>query len=278
LKAEAQELEHVVDELLRRVREFLAAEERAQALLPAINVIIGDLELPAVLRRIVQSACGLLHARYGALGVVGEAGGLEYFVHCGVDAQTVARIGRLPEGRGLLGALIQDPTPIRLRRIADDPRSVGFPRHHPPMEAFLGVPVRVRGAVFGNLYLSGPESGEFTEGDQELLTALAATAGVVIENAHLFAQAQHRQQWLGASAEITQQLLSTTGQEPLQLIADSVRRLADADVATVVLPSSDSGEVVVEVASGRGADALAGHRYPVENTLAASLSPPVSRF
>jgi signal transduction histidine kinase len=254
--------------LRSRVRDSLVAQERLQGLLAAIDVIIGDLDLTTMLRRVVQSACHMLQAEYGALGVIGPTGGLEHFVHRGMNAETVAAIGRLPRGKGLLGALIDDPTPIRLRRLADDPRSVGFPRHHPPMGAFLGVPVRVRGEVFGNLYLTNPPAGEFTEEDQELLTALAATAGMAIENARLFAQAHRRQEWLATSTEITRQLLTTTGRESLQLIADSVRRLAEADVTTVVLPSPDSGEVVVEVASGRGADALTGFRYPVENTLA----------
>jgi GAF domain-containing protein len=154
-----------------------------------------------------------------------------------VDQETVDRIGHLPTGKRLLGALIDDPHPIRLRWIADDPRSVGFPDGHPPMSSFLGVPIRVRDAMFGNLYLTESATGEFTADDEEMVTALAATAGVAIENARLFAQARKRHDWLQAATRITRLLLSDDGGEPLQLIARQVRKIADADIATVVLPT-----------------------------------------
>jgi signal transduction histidine kinase len=263
------ELEQLLTQLIDRAQDVLVAQGRLRGLLAANRMIIGDLALPVVLRRIVEAACQLVHARYGALGVLTPDGrGLEEFVHVGIDDETVAEIGHQPEGKGLLRALIDDPRPIRLRRMADDPRSVGFPAHHPAMNGFLGVPVRVRDEVFGNLYLTEPESGEFSAEDEELVTALAATAGVAIENAHLFSQAQHRQEWLTASAEITRQLLSVTGEEPLRMIAAKVRQVADAEVATVVLPTSDGSRLMVEVASGQGADELTGLTYPVENTLA----------
>jgi signal transduction histidine kinase len=200
--------------------------------------------------------------------VVAPDGGLAEFVHVGLDERTVGRIGHLPEGKGLLGALIDDPRTIRLRSIEDDPRSVGFPPHHPPMTSFLGVPVLVRGKVFGNLYLTERiDGGEFTADDEELVAALAATAGVAIENARLYEQSQRRQDWLQASAKITRQLLSAEGEEPLQLIAREARQIADADVVTVVLPTESRERMMIEVAAGRAADELTGMSYPIEHTL-----------
>ncbi|HZY75491.1 MAG TPA: GAF domain-containing protein [Jatrophihabitantaceae bacterium] len=242
--------------------------DELRGLLAANQMIISDLELPVVLRRIVQAACQLVHARYGALGVVAPDGGLAEFVHYGMDEHTVARIGPVPTGKGLLGALIDDPRPIRLSRIGADPRSVGFPAAHPPMDSFLGVPIRIRGEVFGNLYLTEAEAGEFTADDEELVTALAATAAVAIQNARLYARAQSRQTWLQASARITRQLLAVEGEEPLRLIAREARKLADADLVSVVLPTPDGHRLMVEVASGRHAEELTGFSYPVENTYA----------
>ncbi len=143
-----------------------------------------------------------------ALGVISPAGGLSEFVHSGMPDDVVGGIGHLPQGKGLLGALIDEPHPIRLRRIADDERSSGFPAGHPPMDSFLGVPIRIRDEVFGNLYLSESTRGEFSAEDVELATALAATAAVAIDNARLYASARTRGEWLQASAAITRQLLS----------------------------------------------------------------------
>ena len=200
--------------------------------------------------------------------VAPDGDGLEEFVRIGLDDETVARIGRLPEGKGLLGALIDDPKPIRLDNISADYRSVGFPPGHPPMRTFLGVPIRVRGEVFGNLYLTEREGGEFTAEDEELVTALAATAGIAIENARLYEQSHRRQEWLQASTRITRQLLSAEGEDPLQLIARQAQQIAQADVVTVVLPTPDGERLMVEVASGADADQLTALTYPIENTLA----------
>lgn len=262
------ELDELLHQLVDRAQDVLATQGRLRALLRANGMVVGDLTLPVVLRRIVESACDLAQARYGALGVISSDGGaLEEFVHVGVDQQTEARIGHLPAGKGLLGALIDDPRPIRLARISDDPRSVGFPPGHPPMRSFLGVPIRVRDVVFGNLYLTDREGGEFTAEDEELVVALAGTAGVAIENARLFEQAEHRQRWLQASTEVTRQLLSQEGEEPLQLIARKAREIADADVVMVVLPTSDSQQLMIEAASGEHADGLRASVYPIEDSL-----------
>jgi signal transduction histidine kinase len=263
------ELDQLLTQLVDRAQDVLAAQGRLRGLLAANRMITVDLELPVVLRRIVEAACQLVNARYGALGVLAPGGhGLEQFIHVGIDDETAAQIGPLPTGKGLLGALIDDPHPIRLRTMTDDVRSTGFPPHHPAMSSFLGVPIRVRDAVFGNLYLAEAATGEFTAEDEELVTALAATAGVAIENARLFARAERRQSWLQASTRITRQLLSTQGEDPLQLIADQARQIAEADVVTVVLPTPDRQRLMVEVASGQNADELTGFSYPVANTLA----------
>jgi signal transduction histidine kinase len=262
------ELDELLTQIIVRAEEVLATQGRLRGLLAANRTITADLTLPTVLRRIVEAGCQLVRARYGALGVVAPDGGLAEFVHVGLDERTMGRIGHLPEGKGLLGALIDDPRTIRLRSIEDDPRSVGFPPHHPPMTSFLGVPVLVRGKVFGNLYLTERiDGGEFTADDEELVAALAATAGVAIENARLYEQSQRRQDWLQASAKITRQLLSAEGEEPLQLIAREARQIADADVVTVVLPTESRERMMVEVAAGRAADELTGMSYPIEHTL-----------
>lgn len=261
------QLDELLTQLIARAQDVQAAHSRLRGLLRANNMIIGDLALPVVLRRIVQAACQLVHARYGALGVVAPDGGLEQFIHVGMDAELVGRIGHLPEGKGLLGALIENPQPIRLRTISDDPRSVGFPAEHPPMDSFLGVPIRVRDAVFGNLYLACRKGGEFTEEDQELVSSLAGTAGVAIENARLFEQARRRQNWLQASTDITQQLLASEGEEPLRVIAWRTQQMADADAVTVVLPVTGTDQLMVEVATGAGAEQMTALSYPMAGTL-----------
>ena len=179
-----------------------------QALLHANRSIVSELSLSSVLQRIVEAAREVVDADYAALGVIAPGGaGLEKFVHTGMEAAVAQRIGHLPEGRGLLGALIDDPQPIRLRRITDDPRSVGVPAHHPLMTSFLGVPVRIRGEVFGNLYLTRTQAHDFTEADEELANSLAATAGVAVDNARLFDESRRRQAWLETAAEVTRELL-----------------------------------------------------------------------
>jgi len=231
----------------------------------ANRTIVSDLDLPALLRRIVESAVDLVGARYGALGVVAAEGmGLEEFIHVGIDDDTATAIGHLPEGKGLLGLLIEEPAAIRLDDLSSHPRSVGFPEHHPPMHGFLGVPVRVRDEVFGNLYLTRPEDHPFTAEDESVVEALAATAGVAIENARLFSDARLRQRWLGASADVTRRVME--GDEgALRLIAREARSLADADLVTLVLP--EDGRLHVAVADGAGAPTVQGNSYARAKTL-----------
>jgi signal transduction histidine kinase len=238
-----------------------------QRLLRANQMIVTDLELPVVLRRIVEAACELVGAPYGALGVISPTGSLEQFVHVGMDAETVSRIGRLPEGKGLLGALIEDSNPIRVQCMADDPRSVGLPARHPPMTSFLGVPIRVCGEVYGNLYLTGHDESYFSAEDEQLASSLAASAGVAIQNARLFTESQARLDWLRASTEITRQLLSDVGEEPLRVIARRLQQIADADAVNVVLPTADGRRLMVEVATGAGAADITAVTYPIEHSV-----------
>ena len=246
------------------------AQQRLERLLGANRAIVGELSLPMVLRRIVEAARDLVGARYAALGVIGDDGLLQEFVHLGMDSATVTRIGDLPKGLGVLGALIKDPQSIRLPVISEDPRSSGFPPGHPPMESFLGVPIRSRNAVYGNLYLTGRTGGEFTAEDEDLVLALAATAGIAIENARLFEESARRGEWLQASAEISRVLLSPGGnRDPLQLIVNRIKELAGADVATLVVPVDDPGLLRVAVATGDGEAELRGMQYPLHDTLVA---------
>jgi signal transduction histidine kinase len=252
------EFDELLTQLVERAQDVQATQGRLRGLLRANQAVIAGLDLSTVLRRIVEAARELVDARYGALGVIGSHGGLEQFIHVGMDDATVEGIGRLPRGEGVLGAVISEPHAVRLTELNDDDRAVGFPAHHPPMHTFLGVPVQIRDEVYGNLYLTEKRDGRpFTRDDEEILVALAATAATAIDNARLFAQAEHRQRWLAASAEITRQVIAT-GAGSLELIARRTREVADADLAAIVLRTPSTGELVVEVADGAGADALTG--------------------
>ncbi|GAA2103571.1 GAF domain-containing protein [Microlunatus panaciterrae] len=233
-------------------RESVGIEAQQQALLDAVVAMASNLELADVLDRIVKSACELTQARYAALGVLEPNVSaqperpLAEFHYTGITAEEHRKIGRLPGGHGVLGVLIKDPRPLRLPEITDHPASVGFPPHHPPMHSFLGVPVRVRGAVFGNLYLSQKRSApEFTEQDERTVIGLAAAAGVAIENARLFDDAQRRARWLTAAAETTTRVSSDLSRSP-QVIAAAALEAGGCDDVLVALPvSTDEDEPVL---------------------------------
>ena len=175
----------------------------AHALLEAVTAIASDLDLTSVLTRIVEAATELTDATYGALGVLGADGTLVEFVTTGIDDATRALIGDLPRGAGILGVFIEEPEGLRLLDLAAHPKSVGFPPNHPPMTTFLGMPVRIRGTVFGNLYLTEKRGGvPFTAEDEQLVEALARSAGLVIGNARAYGLSERRRQWLEASAEV----------------------------------------------------------------------------
>ncbi len=243
-------------------------DHRDRGLFTAVVSVAAGLELGATLRRIVQAAVELVDATYGALGVIGPGGGLGEFVHVGVDSATAGRIGDLPDGRGILGLLIDHPVPIRLENLADHPASAGFPPGHPRMTSFLGVPVRVRGEVFGNLYLTEKRTGTgFTSEDERTVMALAAAAAVAIENARLFERTRQREQWQEAVADIANAVLAgSDADEILALIAHRARTLTGADVALVAL-ADDDGELVVEIVDGRGSPDDPGVAVAVQEVL-----------
>lgn len=170
----------------------VAGPRSLRQLLDAVVTIGSDLDLPAMLHRIAHSATELVDARYGALGVLDETGTrLSQFITVGIDDDTHRAIGHLPEGHGILGLLIVDAKPLRLPDLTEHPDSYGFPPNHPPMRSFLGVPIRVRDEVFGNLYLTDKMSAEvFTDVDEELAIGLASAAAVAIDNARLHARVQ----------------------------------------------------------------------------------------
>ena len=261
------ELDELLGQLVERAHEVIATQGRLRGLLRANHMISGDLTLPDLLRHIVDAAGELVGARYAALGINARAGGLTEFVHTGMAPEVVAAIGRPPEGKGLLGAIIEEPVPIRVRCISDHPRSSGFPDAHPPMDSFLGVPIRVRGEVFGNLYLCESANGEFSREDEELVTALAATAGVAIANARLYDVARTRQEWLRASATITRRLLTDEPEDPLQLVIELARDVAKADLVAVALPNDDGESLLVNSAVGTDADRIVGVVIPMTGSL-----------
>lgn len=238
-------------------------EPRIARLLQAMLAVGAGLDLDEVLQTIVESACSLVDARYGALGVIGEDDELVRFVHTGVDEDTVARIGHLPRGHGILGLLIQEPRPLRLEDLTNHPASYGFPAGHPPMRSFLGVPVRVGDRVFGNLYLTEKQGGAgFTAEDEELVVALAAAAGVSLDNARLFEETHRRQQQLEAGREITETLLAGRPRgDVLHLVCQRTRELLGAELAAVIMPTDDPDVLRVAAAVGSAAQSLTGATF-----------------
>jgi signal transduction histidine kinase len=265
------ELDLALDNLVARARDVLKIQGRLRSLLRANQAIVEQLDLPIVLERIVASAVELVGAKYGALGVVAIDGSLEQFINVGMTPDEIIAIGHLPEGHGLLGALIEDPRPIRLERLSDDERSTGFPVGHPPMGAFLGVPVRVRNEVYGNLYLSNEDTRAFSAEDEQLVTALAATAGIAIENARLYAETQRRQAWSAASAEFTANLLSPENGDAVEILAGRILELSAADVVWVLLPGENPAELVITVARGEDETKMQGSFITEIDSLAASI-------
>ncbi|GAA2344316.1 histidine kinase [Streptomyces violaceusniger] len=253
-------LDELLEGLQQQVAQVRSARDRIHTLLDAVLAIGSDLELEVVLQRIVESAVSLVDAQYGALGVLGEEGTIKQFLTVGIDEETIAEIGQYPRGEGILGLLIRHPEPLRLANLARHPSSVGFPSGHPPMTSFLGTPIKVREQVFGNLYLTDKQgAAEFDADDEAVLRTLAAAAGVAIDNARLYDDARRRQRWLAASNELTRTLLS--GTEPaavLESFTATLREMAGADLVTLAIPVGDSGELVIEAASGTRAEDARG--------------------
>lgn len=215
-----------------------AGDDRLRTLVDVIKPLGADLELPAVLDRIIHGACLLVGARYGALGVLGPDGRqLSGFHTHGMDPETVARVGAVPQGAGVLGLLMRDPRPLRLHDLTTHPDASGFPTEHPPMRTFLGAPIRIRDRVFGNIYLTEKvDGGDFTAEDEALLVSLAGAAGAAIDNARLYSQSQIRQRWSGATVRLAQSLLESDSDDPsVALMAEQVRALSDAAVTAVAI-------------------------------------------
>jgi signal transduction histidine kinase len=231
-------LRELLGEVQDRIEQIVQGRDRLDGLVEAMLAVTSGLELDATLRRIVATAIQLVDARYGALGVRGHGHDLVEFVYQGIDDETRAIIGDLPQGRGVLGVLIDDPKPIRLDNIQEHAASVGFPPNHPPMRTFLGVPVKIRDEVFGNLYLTEKANGQpFSEDDEVLVQALAAAAGIAVANARLYAQSRKRQAWIEAARDIATEMLS--GGDPatvFSFMAEKAMKLADATTAMVAVP------------------------------------------
>ena len=253
-------------ELLDEVQERLAAVARNQArvqnLLDAFLSVSTGLDLESTLERIVETAADLVDARYGALGVLATGGGLAAFIHVGIDDDLAATMGHLPEGKGVLGQLITEPYPLRIADLSQHPSSVGFPPHHPQMHSFLGVPVLVRGQVFGNLYMTEKRQGDFTAEDEAVLTALAGAAGIAIDNARLYEESETRRRWMAAVSDVRASLLDAASpDDAFRLIAERVATLSDAQGAWIVVgPDAVDGSFQVRVQVGEDWEDLVGRR------------------
>lgn len=261
------ELERTIGELVDRAHRVLGAQGRLRSLLRASQAVVEDLELEQVLRHLAEAAVSLVNAQYGALGVIDRDGLLEQFIHVGMPVEVAKEIGHLPEGHGILGAVIQSEHPIRLEDLGSDPRSVGFPAKHPPMRTFLGVPIRVRGEIFGNLYLTNRADGTFTDEDEELVLALASTAAIAIDNARRFEESRRMQRLSSALAEITAALLSPDAGDVFGVLAERVASLVAADLVCIVIPDPLTDRFRIETARGTGAESLEGADVPDANSV-----------
>ncbi|MEU6379895.1 GAF domain-containing sensor histidine kinase [Streptomyces sp. NPDC046909] len=263
-------LDELLEELQARLDAARGTRDRVHSLLEAVLSVGRELDLEQALRGIVEAAAVLVDARYAALGVIGPGGKLLSEFHTvGVTDEQIAEIGPFPEGHGILGELISHPEPLRLTKISEHPASYGFPPHHPPMSTFLGVPIRVRDQVFGNLYLTEKRGGaQFDEEDESVLSTLAVAAGVAIDNARLYEESRLRERWLRASAEITQSLMSGSDRgEVLGLIAERAGEITGAALAVVAVPMEGTNALTVELAIGVEAGAYRGLVLPVDDSL-----------
>jgi signal transduction histidine kinase len=262
-------LDELLAELQSRLQAVLATRDRISALSEAVLAIATSLDLEVVLRKIVEAAVSLVDARYGAMGMIGEDGKLAEFIPVGLSEDEIRKIDHWPEGRGILGALIKDPRPLRLADVGSAELASGFPAGHPPMSTFVGVPIRVREEVYGNLYLTEKRGGgQFDEEDESLLIALATAAGVAIENARLYDEARRQQRWLGASTDVTRMLLSgASPRDALEMITQTALEMSGADLVVLALPTADRREMHIEHAAGEGAADAIGLILPAEGSI-----------
>lgn len=243
--------------------------DRSAMLLEAGMALSSELSLSAVLERIVTVATEITGARYGALGVLGPEGRITEFIATGVTDEERRAIGPPPAGRGILGLLVREGRPLRIRDVTEDPRSVGFPPNHPVMRSFLGAPIKARGKVFGNLYLTEKQGAEeFTAEDEEAVVVLATQAGVAIENAQLYEETLKRERRLEAIREVTTAILAGRDlQAVLGLIARRARELVGADLATIAVPAGDGTSLVLQAVDGAHAETLQGLTFPMEGSV-----------
>jgi signal transduction histidine kinase len=258
-----------------RTDELWAAHDQMERLLRVIVEIGAGLDLDATLHRIIGAARELASAPYGALAIRDRDGNLISFVHEGMDPETVRRIGHLPVGKGLLSLSLLDTPALRMDDLTTHRAAVGFPEHHPPMRAFLAVPITIRGTVFGNLYLTHVHPARvFSESDEVAARALAFAAAVAIDNAQVFERERMSVKWMEASREITTALLSRPEphRRPLQLIAERAQALTDAEQAIVLVPADadapddEVDTLVVSAAVGLNASDVLGQRVPVDGS------------
>ncbi|MFR0354589.1 GAF domain-containing sensor histidine kinase [Streptomyces sediminimaris] len=263
-------LDELLEELQARLDAARGTRDRVHSLLEAVLSVGRELDLEQALHSIVEAAAALVDAEYAALGVIGPDGKrLSAFHTIGVSEETIARIGPYPEGHGILGELIRHPEPLRLAKISQHPASYGFPAHHPPMNSFLGVPIRVRDEVFGNLYLTEKRGGvQFDEDDESVLATLAVAAGVAIDNARLYEESRLRERWLQANTEISHRLMSGgPGADVLRLIAERAGEITGSALAAVALPMEGTGRLSVEIAVGVDSEAHRGLVLPMDRSL-----------
>ncbi|NYS21084.1 GAF domain-containing protein [Streptomyces sp. SJ1-7] len=265
-------LDELLDELQVHIDQVRGARDRLNGLLDAVMSVGRELALPQVLRDIVEAAVSLVDAEYGALGVVGSDQKLAEFLPTGIDGETWRQIGGLPTGHGILGELIRHPEPLRLSELSDHPASAGFPPHHPPMHSFLGVPIRVRDEVFGNLYLTEKRgASDFDAEDEAVVSTLAVAAGIAIENARLYEERRIRERWLAASSDLTRALLS--GEDETEVLEEMLAQAVDitgADLGVFYL-IGPAGEMSGSLALGEKAESHRGVVLPSSRgTLAAA--------
>jgi signal transduction histidine kinase len=252
---------------MRRMPSEPGQLDRLRVLVDAGIALSSELSLDALLQRIVETAAELTGARYAALGVIDRTGQrLERFLTTGIEPEAHRAIGELPHGRGILGVLIREATPLRLADLHADPRSAGFPPNHPPMTTFLGVPIMLRGVAYGNLYLTEKEGGiEFTSEDEELIQLLGAQAAVAIENARLYESSTRWLRQLESLNEIGNALASELELEPLlALVARRLQELVDARLVMIALPEGDT--LRIAAAEGEGAFGVAGAELAVDRS------------
>ncbi|WP_242587824.1 GAF domain-containing protein [Streptomyces sp. MST-110588] len=263
-------MDELLDELQVRIDAARGTRDRVHSLLEAVLSVGRELDLNQVLQRIVEAAALLVDAEYAALGVIGRDGKrLVQFLTVGLTEEEIAAIGPYPSGLGILGELIRHPEPLRLEKICAHASSYGFPPNHPPMNTFLGAPIRVRGQVFGNLYLTEKRGGAlFDEEDEAVLSTLAVAAGVAIDNARLYEESMRRERWLRTSAEVTHGLLSGSPRAGvLGMIAERAREITAAELAVIALPVEGTDNLAVELAIGHQAHQHRGLVMPIQGSL-----------